>query len=174
MLLVRRRSYSTLDVTLFEQEFCLKKYLPLFILMISFVVFSGCKKSASAPAATAEVTDLSVLANAVPNTGPKSGNNYKFFFKALRQNAEPAVNFKVDAWVKGLSQPETIRTDKNGIVKFEDLPFPDAAHHLNVSLHYYKGSIDDAREIDYPYLDTDGYRLKDTQYVPNTATPDPA
>ena len=50
--------------------------------------------------------------------------------------------------MKGLSEPKTIRTDSNGIVKFEDLPFPDAKHRLNVSLHYYKGQNDQAREID--------------------------
>jgi hypothetical protein len=142
-------------------------------LLIPLTIF-GCKKSTPQAGSSSETTDLSVLANAVPTTGPRTGNNYKFFFKALRQSAEPAVGFKVDAWVKGLSEPKTIRTDKNGIVKFEDLPFPDATHHLNMVLHYYKGQTDDAREIDYPYLETDAYRVKDTQYVPNTVTPDPA
>ncbi len=145
----------------------MKYFLSLFAIIVPLAVFSGCKKKSP------EVTDLSVLANAVPNNGPKTGNNYKFFFKALRQSAEPAVGFKVDAFVKGLSEPKTMRTDKNGIVKFEDLPFPDAKHRLNMSLHYYKGQNDQAREIDYPYLETDAYRLKDTQYIPNTVTTDP-
>jgi hypothetical protein len=152
----------------------MKKSLAMLLLGISI----GCQKAAPpttpATTATTEITDLAVLADAVPNTGPKTGNNYKFFFKVLRQNAEPAVGFSVDAWMKGKSEPKTLRTDKNGIVKFEDLPFPDATHRLNVSLHYYKGKNDQAREIDYPYLETDGYRLKDTQYIPNTVTPDPA
>jgi hypothetical protein len=143
--------------------------------ILALTVFFGCKKSppAETPAPVADVTDLSVLANAVPNSGPKTGNNYKFFFKALRQSAEPAVGFRVDAWVKGKSEPKTVRTDDNGIVKFDDLPFPDATHRLNVSLHYFKGKVDDAREIEYPFLETDAYRLKDTQYIPNTVTPDP-
>jgi hypothetical protein len=136
---------------------------------------ASCKQSApKAPAQSAAVTDLAVLADAVPKTGPREGNNYKFFFKVLRQSAAPAVGFKVDAWVKGKSEPVTLRTDENGIVKFESLPFPDASSKLNVSLHYYKGQTDDAREIEYPYLETDAYRLKDTQYIPNTVTPDPA
>ena len=78
----------------------MKYFLSLFSVIVPLLVFSGCKKASSMPRPLRphrghpkRTVDLSVLANAVPNTGPKTGNNYKFFFKALRQSAEPAVGF---------------------------------------------------------------------------------
>lgn len=141
--------------------------------------FTACQqkaadKPAAAPAAPMVTSaDLTTMANAVPNTGPREGNNYKVFFLVLRQNTSPAANFKVDFWVKGKSEPKTYRTNESGFLKVEDLPYPDVKHHLNAVLHYYKGKNDQPREIDYPFLDTDAYRLKDSQYIPNTVTPDP-
>jgi hypothetical protein len=129
----------------------------------------GCKKPATVT--VAEVTDIAVLADAVPKEGPREGNNYKVFFKVQKTN-DPAPGFKIDAWVKGKSEPKTLITDKNGIVKFEDLPFPDAKSRLNAVFHYYRGTKDQSREIEYPYIEGDAYRLKDTQYIPNDATPD--
>jgi hypothetical protein len=79
----------------------------------------------------------------------------------------------VEAWVKGKGEPKILKTDKNGIAKFTDLPFPDAKQRLNISFHYYKGTMDQTRSIEYPYLDTDAYRMKDTQYIPENDTPDP-
>lgn len=140
----------------------------LFAALISCpLLFSGCKK---------ESTDLAVLAAAVPTSGPREGNNYKVFAKVLRgvPGTPPAPGFKVEAWVKGKSEPTTLVTDKNGIVKFTDLPFPDAKQRLNITFRYYKNDKDVSRSIEYPYLDTDAYRLKDTQYIPDNVTPDPS
>ncbi len=132
---------------------------------------SACQKKSSSPAAqSTAVTDLNALAAAVPTTGPRDSNNYKFFFKLLRSNQSPAEGFSVDAYVKGKSEPKTLLTDANGIVKFEDLPFPDAKHPLVGTLHYNTGKGDDPREITYPFIESDAYRLKDTQYIPNSAT----
>ena len=85
---------------------------------------------------------------------------------------QPTVGFKVDAWVKGKSEAVTKTTDAAGLVTFDALPFPDMTHQLVAVLHYYRGKEDDPREIDYPFIDSDAYRLKDTQYIPNTATPE--
>ena len=131
-------------------------------------------QTAAAPSAPMVTSaDLTAMANAVPNSGPREGNHYKVFFLVLRQNASPAANFKVDFWVKGKSEPKTYRTNESGFLKVEDLPYPDVKHHLNATLHYYKGKNDQPLEIDYPFLETDAYRLKDAQYIPNTVTPDP-
>lgn len=105
--------------------------------------------------------------------GKKSGNNYKVFFKALRQNTQPASGFKVDAWVKGRSEPQTKVTNADGMIEWDDLPTPDTTHQLNTVLHYYIGKKDQSREIAYPFIESDAARLKDTQYIPNNATPDP-
>ena len=74
-------------------------------------------------------------------------------------------------WVKGKGEKVTVKTDARGLARFESLPFPDATHHLNAVLHYFRGANDDEREIDYPFIEGDAYRLKDTQYIPNNATP---
>lgn len=138
----------------------------------------GCKPqpAAEAPAAQAptRVTDLNELAAAVPNEGPREGNNYKVFVKILRQNQAPAEGFKVDAWVKNKGEKVTLVTDADGIAKFENLPFPDATHPLSAVFHYYNNGKDQSRDITYPYIESDAYRLKDTQYIPNTATAEPS
>lgn len=103
----------------------------------------------------------------------KNANGYKVHFKVLRQSSEPAAGFKVDAWVQGKSEPKTIVTDAAGMAEFTDLPFPDTKNQLAATLHYYKGKKDQSREIVYPFIPSDAERLKDTQYIPNTATPDP-
>jgi hypothetical protein len=148
----------------------MKKLLPAVLIALSFAA-SGCKKTASSYSST----DLSVLAAEVPATGPREGNNYKVFLKVLRgtPSTPPAAGFKVEAWVKGKGEPKTITTDKNGIAIFSDLPFPDPKQNLNIAFHYYKGKVDQTRSISYPYLDTDAYRMKDTQYIPENVTPDP-
>lgn len=105
--------------------------------------------------------------------GCKKGDNYKVYFKALRQNTAPAVGFRVDAWVKGKSEAKTVVTGADGMANFTDLPKPDATHQLVTVLHYYAGKRDDSREITYPYIESDAERLKDTQYIPNTVTPEP-
>ena len=64
-------------------------------------------------------------------------------------------------------------TDANGMVEFDDLPTPDTTHQLNTILTYYNGKKDQSREIAYPFIASDATRLKDTQYIPNNATPDP-
>ena len=143
------------------------------------VLAPACKQKAdSEPAApTAKVitpADLSAMANAVPSTGPREGNNYKVFLLVLRWDQRPAVGFKVDAWVKGKSEAKTLVTNESGLVTFTDLPFPDQKHPLEAAFHYYKGQDDQTREITYPFIETDAYRLKDIQDIPNTATADPA
>ena len=143
---------------------------------LSLAVFPACKQKTAEPAATSAVAmtpaELSALANSVPNSGPREGNNYKVFILVLHNDQTPAPGFKVDMWVKGKSEPKTAVTGANGLATFTDLPFPDVKHHLNAIIHYFrKPGNDDAREIDYPYLDTDAYRLKDSQDIPNTATP---
>ncbi|MCG3205060.1 MAG: hypothetical protein KCHDKBKB_01777 [Elusimicrobia bacterium] len=120
-------------------------------LIIPLTIFPGCNKKPS----------------------PGSGNHYKVTFKALRQNTEPAVGFRVEAWVKGKSEPQTKTTNVDGIVEWNDLPTPDATHQLNTVLHYYMKKKDQSREISYPFIESDATRLKDTQYIPNNATPDP-
>jgi hypothetical protein len=150
----------------------------------SFAVLPACQKSneaspsaSSAPAAASPAprvvtaADLTTMANAVPSTGPRDGNHYKVFFLVLRQNQAPAAGFKVDMSVKGKSQPVTKTTDEAGFVQWDDLPFPDAKHPLQGVLHYNTGKGDEPREISYPFIDGDAYRLKDTQYIPNTAQP---
>ncbi len=164
----------------------MKRFLAVASLAVSVAAFPGCKSSSSAPhagdaapsptsvAKMITSADLTEMANAVPSTGPREGNNYKVFMLVLRQNQAPAVNFKVDMAIKGKSQPKTIRTDESGLAKFEDLPYPDAKHPLEGVLHYYKGAEDQPREINYPFIEGDAYRLKDTQYIPNTVTTDAA
>lgn len=146
------------------------------VVALALAGLSGCKQKPApeTPAAPAtKAVDLTALANAVPSTGPRTGNNYKVFFLVLRQNQRPASGFKVDMWVKGKSEPKTKATNEAGLVQFDGLPFPDAKHQLMAVLHYYSGKTDGAREIAYPYIESDAYRLKDTQYIPNNATPDP-
>lgn len=139
---------------------------------------TGCKQTPAAPetkiVAAVTPAELSAMADAVAKTGPREGNNYKVFFLVLRQDTRPAVNFKVDMWVKGKGEMQSVRTGENGLAVFENLPFPDAKHPLEASLHYFKGANDQAREITYPFIESDAYRLKDSQYIPNTVTPDPA
>ena len=125
----------------------MKRFLILVALMVPIVTFSGCAK--------------------------KSGNNYKVAFKALRQNTQAANGFRVDAWVKGKSEPATKVTNSAGMAEWDDLPVPDATHQLNTVLHYYMGKKDQSREIAYPFIQSDAARLKDTQYIPNNATPEP-
>ncbi len=157
----------------------MKRLLSAAVLALTFTALSACgKKTATEPAAPAAPTvkvitsaDLSAMAAAVPNTGPREGNGYKVFFLVLRQNQAPAAGFNVDMSVKGKSEPKTVVTNESGLAQFDDLPFPDAKHPLVGSLHYSTGKGDDPREITYPFIDSDGYRLKDTQYIPNTATP---
>jgi hypothetical protein len=142
---------------------------------LSLLAVAACKqKTAESPAAKVITpADMTAMADAVPKTGPKEGNNYKVFFLALRSDQSPAVGFRVDAWVTKKSEPLTLKTNESGLVIFENLPFPDSKHPLNTVLHYYKGAEDQAREITYPFIESDAYRLKDTQYIPNTATPEP-
>lgn len=148
--------------------------------VMSVTLLSACQQKpatgADAAPAAKVITpaDLTAMADGVPATGPREGNNYKLFFLALRQDQSPAVDFRVEAWVKGKSEPATQKTDASGLVVFDSLPFPDAKHPLNTVLHYYKGSEDQPREITYPYVEGDAYRLKDTQYIPNTVTPQPS
>lgn len=105
----------------------------------------------------------------------RRGNNYKVHFKVLRQNQSPAEGFRVDMSVKGKSTAViTVKTDVNGMAEFDTLPTPDVTHPLMGVLHYYNGKNDDAREITYPFIQSDAKRLKDTQYIPNKATPEPA
>ena len=61
----------------------------------------------------------------------------------------------------------------DGLAEYDDLPSPDATHPLVAVLHYYKGNKDNARKITYPFIESDAQRLKDTQYIPNTVTPNP-
>jgi len=159
----------------------MKRFLALASVVMSVAAFSGCKNpnqtsgaqpSPASPTKAITSADLTEMANTVPSTGPREGNDYKVFMLVLRQNQAPAVNFKVDMGVKGKGAPKTIRTDESGLAKFEDLPFPDAKHPLQGVVHYYKGAEDQPREIDYPFIEGDAYRLKDTQYIPNTVTPD--
>ena len=156
----------------------MKRSLSVVIVALPLLGLGCQQKSAEKPAAPAApvVTsaDLAAMANAVPNTGPRDANTYKVFLLVLRQNVAPGANFKVDLWVKGKSEPKSYRTNESGLLKAEDLPYPDVKHHLNAVLHYFKGKDDQPREIDYPFIDSDAYRLKDTQYIPNTVTPDPA
>lgn len=144
------------------------KNISLALIAASLFVLNGCK-------AKTEITDLNVLVAAVPNEGPREGNNYNVFVKVLRgtPSTPPAAGFNVEAWVKGKGEPKTVKTDKNGIAIFNDLPFPDVKQRLNIAFHYYKGQMDQTRSIEYPYLDTDAYRMKDTQYIPENATPEP-
>jgi hypothetical protein len=103
----------------------------------------------------------------------RTGNHYKVTFKVLRQNTQPAAGFRVDMSVKGKSEPKTKMTNDAGIAQFDDLAFPDKKNPLMGAVHYYNGKRDDTREITYPYIESDAFRLKDTQYIPNDATPDP-
>jgi len=126
----------------------MKRIFSLAALMLPLTVFSGCRKT--------------------------NVNHYNVLFKALRQNTLPAAGFRVDAWVKGRSEPKTKPTDSNGMATFDDLPAPDATHQLNTVLHYFMGKKDQSREIAYPFIESDAERLKDTQYIPNNAMPDPS
>ena len=113
-----------------------------------------------------------VILSSVGFTGC-SKNHYKFTFKVLHENTQPADGFMVDAWVKGKCEPKTIKTGPDGIAEFTDLPMPDTMHQVVSVLHYYNGAKDGARKITYPYLESDAVRMKDTQYIPNPATPNP-
>lgn len=143
---------------------------------IAALSFSSCKKQSAAdmPAAAMTAAELTELANKVPSSGPREGNNYKLYVLVLRQNQAAAVNFKVDAFVKGKSEAVTVRTNERGLAQFDNLPFPSMKNQLIATVHYYKGADDQPREIAYPYIEGDAYRLKDVQYIPNTVTPDPA
>ncbi|MBV9080933.1 MAG: hypothetical protein JO102_07435 [Elusimicrobia bacterium] len=159
-----------------------------FTLAVAATLFSplvGCKKAESpAPMTTAPApkvitpSDLTAMADAVPKTGPREGNKYKVFMLVLRAHAQSGVKgVKVDMSVKGVSpQPETKVTDESGLATWDDLPFPDMKHQLIGVVHYYKpgSKEDEAREIRYPYIESDAYRLKDTQDIPDNATADPA
>ena len=125
----------------------MKNYTLIATLVFSFALLSGCRK--------------------------KNENNYVVNFKTLRQNQKPAEGFRVDAWVEGKSEPRTLITNAEGMAPFTDLPKPDVQHHLNTVLHYYTGKADQERSIDYPFIPSDAERLKDTQYIPNNATPGP-
>jgi hypothetical protein len=159
----------------------MKRWLATTAALAALAGFYGCKQQPGSGASsqqpvgvsTPATVDLAGLANAVPNTGPRTGNNYKVFLLALRQNQQPAVGFRVDMTVKGKGETVTLKTNEAGLVKFESLPFPDAKHPLIGVLHYYNGAEDQSREITYPYIEGDAYRLKDTQYIPNTVTPEP-
>lgn len=144
----------------------------LAMVAISFLVLAGCKQKAAEAPVAQKVVSIAELADAVPQTGPREGNHYKLFLK-MQQTNSPAVGFKVDAWVKGKSEPVTLVTDENGIVIFENLPFPETNHQVNATFHYYRGKRDQSREIAYPFVEGDAYRMKDTQYIPNDATPEP-
>lgn len=155
----------------------MKRLISMSALALVLTFFWGCKKQVSetTPSHRAMTqAELSALANAVPQDGLREGNNYKVFFLALHQNQKPAVGFKVDVWVKGKSEPVTVRTNEQGLAQFDSLPFPEAKNKLEAVLHYYKGAEDQPREITYPYIVSDAYRLKDVQYIPNTVTPDPS
>lgn len=152
----------------------MNRLLCLTTVLVSLIAVPACQQSSTpeaSPPTTLTAADLAAMAEAVPTGGPREGNNYKFFFLVLRQDQRPAAGFKVDAWVKGKSEPKTIVTDEAGLARFEDLPFPDAKHPLETILHYNAGKGDTDREITYPYIESDAYRLKDIQYIPNTATP---
>lgn len=144
-------------------------------LALIFLSIAACKpKPAQEQAAAPKVVDLIALANSVPSTGPRTGNNYKVFMLVLRQNQSPAAGFRVDMSVKGKGAPITVVTNESGLAQFDNLPFPEAKQPLMGVVHYFNGQKDASREITYPYLDSDAYRLKDTQYIPNMATPDAA
>jgi hypothetical protein len=144
-------------------------YAGVFLLLCAWG--AGCKtESPPSSAMPAKITNLAELADAVSQSGPREGNNYKVFFKVLRQNQQPAAGFEIDAWVKGKSEPKTVVTDEDGIAIFPDLPFPETRNQLMAVFRYFNGKQDASREITYPYIDSDAYRLKDTQYIPNAAT----
>jgi hypothetical protein len=103
--------------------------------------------------------------------GPR--NNYDVKVTVLRQNQQPAVGFRVDAHVKNRSTPVTVLTDAQGVAHFKHLPAPDKQNQLVTVVHYFKGTNDGEREITYPFIESDAKRLKDTQYIPNNATPEP-
>jgi hypothetical protein len=105
--------------------------------------------------------------------GCQKKEGYLYTIKVLRESAAPAEGFRVDAWVKGKSEPVTKKTGADGIVVFDDLPQPDATHQLNGVVHYFKGQRDGERKISYPFLASDAARLKDTQYIPNNVTAEP-
>lgn len=143
----------------------------LSVVVMSAIFLTGCKDKAATDFITP--AKLSEMANAVPNSGPREGNNYKVFFLVLHQNQAPAKGFRVTMAVKGKGQPVTVATNEQGLAQFDNLPFPDVKNPLMASLAYASGKNADPREFTYPYLETDAYRLKDIQYIPNTATPDP-
>ena len=151
----------------------MKRPLSFAALALSLTMLWGCKNEPAMPAQAITSAELTAMANAVPSEGPREGNAYKVFFLALRQDQAPAAGFRVDAWVKGKSEPKTVKTDERGLAAFEDLPFPGARNQLVAVLHYYRGGQDQSREITYPYIEGDAYRLKDIQYIPNDATPEP-
>jgi hypothetical protein len=151
----------------------MKNYLSGTLVATLISVFLGCKPNPIPPATeTAPTTET-----AAPETSAapmeRVGNQYKVSFKVLRQNTDPAPGFKVDLWVIGKSEPRTFTTNEAGMIEVTDLPFPDAKNQLAAVLHYYTGKNDQEREITYPYIQSDAFRLKDTQYIPNTATPEP-
>lgn len=115
---------------------------------------------------------LLLLLSVVPFIGcKKKGYDYRLEYKVLRQNTQPAAGFNVDVWVKGKSEPRTFVTDSAGMIKLNDLPTPDIQHQLVTALHYCNGKNEDKRQIAYPFITSDSERLKDTQYIPNNATP---
>ena len=143
--------------------------------LVALATLGGCKQPAGESSTGPTVitsADLSAMADAVPKTGPREGNNYKVFFLVLRQNQAPAAGFHVDMHVKGKSEPKTYTTDQSGLIKADDLPFPGMKNQLVAVLHYFSGKEDQPREIVYPFIESDAYRLKDIQYIPNTVTPD--
>src|SRR4051812_26309745 len=91
--------------------------------------------------------------------GCKKGG-YQVHYKVLRQNTQPGEGFRVDAWVKGKSEPVTLKTDAKGMAEFTGLPFPSSVNPLMTNLHYYNGDEDGAREITYPFLESDAKQLK--------------
>ncbi len=119
----------------------MKRFFCLMALILPLVGFSGCKKK-----------------------------SYEYTMKVLRENTQPAQGFLITAWVEGKSEPVSKKTGPDGIAFFNDLPFPDTKNRLNGTVRYYdtKGN-DRSRSIAYPFIPSDATRLKDTQYIPNTA-----
>ena len=69
----------------------MKRFVCLIVVMLQLIGFTGCNK-----------------------------NHYKFTFKVLRENTQPAEGFMVDAWVKGKSEPETKKTGPDGVAEVAD------------------------------------------------------
>src|SRR5215211_1930085 len=107
------------------RRFSMKRWLGMAALMFTLAAISGCKEQSGAGASaqqpvgvsTPATVDLAALVNAVPNSGPRTGNNYKVFVLALRQNQQPAVGFRVDATVKGKGETVTVKTNEAGLAR---------------------------------------------------------